>query len=166
VSSLTVGDYPIVATASGDQNFLSSASAPLDQIVQKAATTTTLSSSSNPIAPGTSVRLTAIVSVDAPGQGTVGGTGYTASVSNVLTHVINETGTPPAGEDGGAVTARPDAGGFGFDAGLPTGAAADSSGACGCRVVGSGDLRGPSGLAALAASLAASVLAFRRRRRS
>jgi hypothetical protein len=55
------GTNPIVATYSGDSNFLPSSSAPLRQTVYKEPTTTTLASSPNPSQVGQSVKFTATV---------------------------------------------------------------------------------------------------------
>jgi hypothetical protein len=55
------GTNSIVATYSGDSNFLPSSSAPLKQTVLKAPTTTTLTSSPNPSQVGQSVKFTATV---------------------------------------------------------------------------------------------------------
>lgn len=52
---------PVVATYSGDSTFLPSSSAPLKQKVQKAPTTTTLTSSPNPSQTGQTVTFTATV---------------------------------------------------------------------------------------------------------
>jgi hypothetical protein len=61
-SSLAVGTHSITAQYSGDGSHSSSASSPLSQIVSKAGTTTTLSSSSNPSKSGSPVTFTATVS--------------------------------------------------------------------------------------------------------
>ncbi len=55
------GMTPVVATYSGDSTFLPSSSAPLKQKVQKAPTTTTLTSSPNPSQTGQTVTFTATV---------------------------------------------------------------------------------------------------------
>lgn len=55
------GTSPVVATYSGDSTFLPSSSAPLKQKVQKAPTTTGLTSSPNPSQTGQTVTFTAIV---------------------------------------------------------------------------------------------------------
>lgn len=55
------GNYSIVATYSGDSNFVPSSSLPLKQSVLKAPTTTTLSSSPNPSQLGQTVKFTASV---------------------------------------------------------------------------------------------------------
>lgn len=58
---LTVGIHSITATYGGNGNFLSSASSPLAQTVNKASTTTTLVSSLNPSTRGQTVTFTATV---------------------------------------------------------------------------------------------------------
>jgi hypothetical protein len=60
-SSLAVGSHTITASYVGDSNFLGSTGT-LTQTVGKAGTTTTVSSSANPSAPGQSVTFTALVS--------------------------------------------------------------------------------------------------------
>lgn len=68
-SSLAVGSHSIKAVFQGDTNFTSSTSAILTQKVNKASTTTALTSSSNPVAPDTQVTFTATVLPKAPGGG-------------------------------------------------------------------------------------------------
>jgi VCBS repeat-containing protein len=72
-STLGVGSHSITATYGGDGNFNSSSST-LAQTVNKASTTTTLSSSANPSAIGQPVTFTATVNVVAPAAGTPTGT--------------------------------------------------------------------------------------------
>jgi Big-like domain-containing protein len=69
-SGLTVGSHTITATYNGDGNNTPSTSAPLSQVVDKANTTTTLTSSLNPSTSGQLVQFTATVSGFNPG-GTV-----------------------------------------------------------------------------------------------
>lgn len=59
---LSVGPHAITANYVGDVSFLPSSSTPLNQIVNVADTTTTLSSSANPSVFGQSVKFTAVVS--------------------------------------------------------------------------------------------------------
>jgi hypothetical protein len=61
ISSLSVGNHSITAAYSGDSNFLGSTSSPLNQVVDKAATTTALTSSHNPSNHGQKVTFTATV---------------------------------------------------------------------------------------------------------
>jgi hypothetical protein len=70
---LVPGTHPILATYSGDTNYLSS-SHPLTETIVTAATTTALGSSATSSVVGESITLTAIVSVTAPGGGTPAGT--------------------------------------------------------------------------------------------
>jgi hypothetical protein len=72
-SALTVGAHSITAAYNGSTNFNSSASGALTQTVNKAATTTTLTSSPNPSTFNQIVVFTATVAVVAPGSGTPGG---------------------------------------------------------------------------------------------
>jgi Pro-kumamolisin, activation domain/Bacterial Ig-like domain (group 3) len=69
-SALAVGTHSITAVYSGDSNYIASTSAPLSQVVDKAATTTTVVSSLNPSTTGDAVTFTATVKVTAPGAGT------------------------------------------------------------------------------------------------
>ena len=61
-SSLAVGSHTITATYSGDNNYLPSTSSILNQKVNKANTTTNLTSSANPSTSGKSVTFTASIS--------------------------------------------------------------------------------------------------------
>ena len=65
-SSFTVAKHAIIAVYSGDSNYSGSTSAAFSQVVQKAATATSLASSVNPSVFGQSVTLTATVSAVAP----------------------------------------------------------------------------------------------------
>ncbi|HEX8916082.1 MAG TPA: Ig-like domain-containing protein, partial [Humisphaera sp.] len=69
-SALAVGTHAVTATYSGDANFLGG-SAAVSQVVSKAATATTVTSSPNPSAFGQAVTLTAVVATPA---GTAAGT--------------------------------------------------------------------------------------------
>jgi hypothetical protein len=60
-SALVVGNHTIEATYSGDSVFLGSNAPALNQVVQTAASTTTISSNSNPVTFGVSVTFTATV---------------------------------------------------------------------------------------------------------
>jgi uncharacterized repeat protein (TIGR01451 family) len=71
-SALAVGPHTITAEYSGDGNFLTSTGA-LDQTVNKASSTTVLTSSANPSVFGQPVTFTATVTAAAPGAGTPGG---------------------------------------------------------------------------------------------
>ena len=83
-SALSVATHPITASYGGDGNFSGDASPSINQVVAKAATTTTLTSSPNPSLAGQSVTLTATVSVTAPGDGTPSGTvNFRAGTSSI-----------------------------------------------------------------------------------
>jgi hypothetical protein len=69
-SALTVGTHSITATYSGNGTFITSTSPALSQKVNKAASSTALSSSHNPSVSGQSVTFTATVKAVAPGAGT------------------------------------------------------------------------------------------------
>jgi MYXO-CTERM domain-containing protein len=69
-SSLIVGTHTVVAAYGGDANYAGSASTALSQVVSKAKTAATVSSSSNPSLLGAAVTLTAAVTAVAPGGGT------------------------------------------------------------------------------------------------
>ena len=64
-ASLATGTHPITATYSGAASFLTSASAPLSQVVNSAPTTTVVSASPNPSVNGSAVAVTATVSSSA-----------------------------------------------------------------------------------------------------
>ena len=72
-STLTVGTHGITATYLGNSNYNESTSSALGQEVQKADTTTSVTSSANPSKFGQSVTFTATVNVVAPGAGTPAG---------------------------------------------------------------------------------------------
>ena len=61
--------HSIVANYSGDSNFKGATSSPVDQVVNAAATTTSLKSTTNPSLVNRSVTFTATVSVTPPGSG-------------------------------------------------------------------------------------------------
>src|SRR5207237_4225638 len=74
-SSLTVGTHTITANYSGDSSFAnSSGSLSGGQTVNKANTSTALSSSLNPSTAGQNVTFTATISIHAPAAGTPTGT--------------------------------------------------------------------------------------------
>jgi hypothetical protein len=73
-SALTVGAHSITAVYGGDASFNGSSSNALTQTVNKAASTTTLTSSLNPSTVGQAVTFTATVVARAPGSGIPGGT--------------------------------------------------------------------------------------------
>jgi hypothetical protein len=73
VTDLAVGDHTVVAGYSGDSGFLQSEDS-ITQSVNKAATTTGLSSDVNPSVFGQPVTFTATVAVTSPGSGTPTGT--------------------------------------------------------------------------------------------
>src|SRR5205814_1852624 len=76
ISSLSLGAHTVTAAYSGDGNFNTSNStaSPLTQTVNKANTTTAVTSSANPSVSGQPVTFTATVSATAPGTGTPTGT--------------------------------------------------------------------------------------------
>jgi len=67
-TALTAGSHSITAKYNGDSNFLASSSASFAQIVNSAATVTTLASNANPSAAGISVTFTANVSSSVNGS--------------------------------------------------------------------------------------------------
>jgi pimeloyl-ACP methyl ester carboxylesterase len=73
-SSLTTGLHHLTASYGGDGSFLGNTSAVVMETVSKAATTTTLTASPNPIVKGQPVTLNATVTAKAPGSGTPTGT--------------------------------------------------------------------------------------------
>lgn len=74
LASLAVGANSITASYSGDSDHEESASAPLSQVVHRAATTTVLSAAPNPALRVQKVTLTAQIAVVAPGAGSPAGT--------------------------------------------------------------------------------------------
>lgn len=74
LSTLPVGNATLSAVFSGTAGFSNSTSANLTQVVNKAASLTTITTSLNPSHYGQSVTLTASVSAVSPGVGTPGGT--------------------------------------------------------------------------------------------
>jgi hypothetical protein len=72
-SSLAVGNHLIWAVYGGDSRFAGSTSAVLTQSVNKASSTTTVATSTNPTVFGQPVSFTAAVAVVAPGAGTPAG---------------------------------------------------------------------------------------------
>ncbi len=72
-SAFTVATHAITAVYSGDSNYAGSTSAAFSQVVNQAATTTSLASPVNPSTFGQSVTLTATVAAVAPGTGTPAG---------------------------------------------------------------------------------------------
>jgi Concanavalin A-like lectin/glucanases superfamily/Bacterial Ig-like domain (group 3) len=73
-TSLALGSHSITAYYGGDANFTANTSTALSQVVNKAATTTTLTSSANSSVSGQNVTFTATVNASAPGAGTRTGT--------------------------------------------------------------------------------------------
>lgn len=73
-AALAVGSHPITAQYLGDANFNGSTSGVVNQVVNKDATTTVVSSSVNPSVFGQPVTLKATVSANPPGAGTPTGT--------------------------------------------------------------------------------------------
>jgi hypothetical protein len=69
ISSLSVASHPITAVYGSDTNFSGGTSAPLSQVVNKANTSTVVTSSVNPSTYGQAVTLTAMVTAAAPGAG-------------------------------------------------------------------------------------------------
>ncbi|MBN2463258.1 MAG: Ig-like domain repeat protein, partial [Dehalococcoidia bacterium] len=92
-SSLSVGDHTITAEYGGDDNFNFSPLNPLTQTVNKANTTTTLDSISNPSVYGQSVTFTATVFAVAPGAGTAtGNVIFMDGVTTLGTRTLNASG--------------------------------------------------------------------------
>lgn len=73
VDSLSVGQHAVVAAYDGDDSFTGS-SGSVAQKVQRAQTSTAVTSTANPSQPGAEVRFTATVAPVAPGAGTPSGT--------------------------------------------------------------------------------------------
>jgi len=91
-STLTAGTQSITAEYSSDSNFNASNNS-LDQVVDKADTTTGVSSSANPSAVGQPVTFTATVAAVAPGSGTLTGTvTFKDGVTVLDTVTVNSAG--------------------------------------------------------------------------
>jgi Concanavalin A-like lectin/glucanases superfamily/Bacterial Ig-like domain (group 3) len=92
-SSLAVGTHSITAFYSGDGNFHGAASTVLVQTVNKAATTTTVTSSTNPSLAGGNVTFSATVSAVAPGAGMRTGTvTFMDGAATLGSGAVNATG--------------------------------------------------------------------------
>jgi uncharacterized repeat protein (TIGR03803 family) len=91
---LPYGTYPVVATYSGNPNYRSVQSAPLDVVLAKAATITALSGAPNPVTPPASITL--IASVQHSGSGSSGvPTGtvtFYLQTASLGTATLNESG--------------------------------------------------------------------------
>jgi autotransporter-associated beta strand protein len=83
-SNLALGGHSITATYVGDSNFVTSTSPAISQSVNKADTTTTVTSDVHPSVFGQTVTFTATVSSVAPGSGAPGGTLNFFDGSNLL----------------------------------------------------------------------------------
>ncbi len=92
LSNLGVGSHTIRVAYNGSGSFNTSTSSTLTQTVNKANTTTTVSSSANPAVFGQSITFTAQVSAVAPGAGTPGGT-VTFTVDGTARSPINLNGS-------------------------------------------------------------------------
>jgi len=95
-SSLSVAQHAIVATYSGDENFLTSTGS-TTQTVHRAQTSTLVTSSANPAQTGQGVKFTAAITPVAPGAGNPSGT-VTFSVNGAT------LGSPVAVVDGSATS--------------------------------------------------------------
>lgn len=74
ISSLSIGTHPIIVRYAGAGNFTASASSTLNQVVNRANTTTTLNATSTTTVYGESINFIANVSPISPGAGTPTGT--------------------------------------------------------------------------------------------
>jgi hypothetical protein len=98
-SALSVAGHSITAVYAGDGNFNTSTSSALTQTVNKANSSTAVTSSANPSVSGQSVILTATVSATSPGAGTPSGTvvfkegGVAISTNTLSGGVANYTNT-------------------------------------------------------------------------
>jgi hypothetical protein len=90
-SALSVGTHSMTAAYSGDANNASSTSGTLSQVVNKAASSTTLASSSNPAALGANVMFTASVTGFGP-TGTVNFTDGGSSISGCSSVALSGSG--------------------------------------------------------------------------
>jgi hypothetical protein len=83
-AALATGQQTISVSYSGDGNFVTSTSGPLNRIVNESATTSKVTSSVNPSVFGESVTFTATVTAVAPGSGTPTGSGTFMDGSTAL----------------------------------------------------------------------------------
>ena len=92
-SSLSVANHTISAVYGGDSNFTGSTSPGTFQTVNKAATTTSVTSSANPSVHGQNVTFTATVTTTAPGAGTGTGTMFFRDGASTLgSGAVNASG--------------------------------------------------------------------------
>jgi hypothetical protein len=105
------GSYPIVATYSGDANYNSSASAAYTVTLNKAATSTTLTASPNPVTPPAKCTLTATVKRTASGAAgfATGSVTFSVGTTVIGTAPLNGSGvaTLSAGTSGIATGSYP-----------------------------------------------------------
>ncbi|MEW6730749.1 MAG: FG-GAP-like repeat-containing protein [Acidobacteriota bacterium] len=94
-STLSVGNHMVAVTYNGDTNFNTSSSTTLNQVINKANTSTLLTSSPNPSSFNQSVTFTATVGAVSPGAGTPTGT---------VVFVIDGTSQPPVSLTGNVAT--------------------------------------------------------------
>jgi uncharacterized repeat protein (TIGR03803 family) len=92
-SAYAPGAYPIVATYSGDTNYTGSASAATTVTLNKAATTTTMTASPNPVTPPANCTLTATVKRSASGAAGYATGSVTFSVDGTALATINLNGS-------------------------------------------------------------------------
>jgi Bacterial Ig-like domain (group 3) len=91
-SSLSAGSFNIVAVYSGDTQYASSTSAALTQAVNKATTTTTLTSAPNPSSVGQLVTFTATVT-SSTGVTATGSVSFNKGTTTLGTATLNSAGT-------------------------------------------------------------------------
>jgi len=94
-NTLSVATHSIVASYGGDTNFLTSTSAALSQVVNKAQTATAVTSSVNPSVFGQSVTFTATVTSAAPAA--IAPPSSSSSARRVSTRVTSTTARPAVG---------------------------------------------------------------------
>jgi hypothetical protein len=93
LSTLSVGSHSIVASYSGDNNFTTSASSAVSQIVNKAASVTTLTANPNPSVFGQLVVLTATVAASGAGAGIPSGSvTFVDGTATIGTAALDKTG--------------------------------------------------------------------------
>ena len=92
VSSLGEGTFPITAVYDGSTDFLTSTSATLSQVINKASTTTKVTSSLNPAVAGAKVTFTATVTA-ASGSTPTGSVTFLDGATTLGTGTLNSSGT-------------------------------------------------------------------------
>ncbi|GAC1505675.1 MAG: hypothetical protein NVS1B11_03830 [Terriglobales bacterium] len=98
VFSIPVGQHSVVASYGGDSSFNSSSSQPVNITITKAATISSLAASSNAVAVGTAVTLTATLATNSGGAGPVGSVTFLSGG----TPIVNSANPAPISNSNGS----------------------------------------------------------------